>query len=92
MGQRKTTESTFSRHPLAHARGAVRERCSSVLLRYNGLRQRTRRILVWIAGEIARIVRRRQRVVRVDDRGLPVLWIDRDLEQVEQITSPLTTA
>ena len=61
-------------------------------MRQNSLRQRTRRTLVWIAGEVVWIVRCRQRVIGVNDRGLAVLRVDRDLEQVEQVARARTAA
>ena len=65
---------------------------SSVLLCQNSLRQRTRRRLIRRTGEVVWVVRCRQRVIGVNDRGLAVLRIDRDLEQVEQVARAWTTA
>ena len=58
----------------------------------NSLRQRTRRRLIRRTGEVVWVVRCRQRVIGVNDRGLAVLRINRDLEQVEQVARARTTA
>jgi hypothetical protein len=62
-----------------------------ILLCQNSLRQRTGRGLVRRAGEVVWVVGRSQRVVDVNDRGFAILRVDRNLEQVEQITRPRAT-